>query len=98
MSRLGECGIDEIGGLYSIVKLSRGDLAKNRLLIMRKKLSRMTTRVVLLVGIDLPTNPAYDTHAYTSFIMYLIMRVFFFFQGEKEQKGVQQQIWVSWWW
>ena len=52
MNRLGECGIDKIGGLYSIVKLSRGELAKNRLLITSRKLSRTTIRVVLLVGID----------------------------------------------
>ena len=61
MNRLGECGIDEIGSLNSIVKLARGDLAENRLLVTSRKLSRMTTRVILLVKIDFPTSPAYST-------------------------------------
>ena len=32
---------------------------------------------LLLVGIDFPTNPAYSTNAYTSFILYLSVRVSF---------------------
>ena len=77
-----ECGIDEIGSLNSIIELARGDLTKNRLLVTCRKLSRTTTRVVFLVGIDFPTNPTYSTHAYTSSIMDLMMRIVLF----KERK------------
>ena len=56
---------------------------ENRLLVMSRKLSRMATRIVLLVGINFPTNPAYTTHASTSFIMYLMMRISLF----KERKN-----------
>ena len=82
MNRKRECGIDEICSLNSIIELAGGDLMENRLLVANRKLSRMTTRVVFLVGINLSTNPAYSTHAYTSSIMDLTMRISLF----KERK------------
>ena len=51
--RTGDDGIDEIGGLDSIVKLSSGDLSNNRLLVMRRELGRTTSHVVFLVPVHL---------------------------------------------
>src|ERR1700679_2714460 len=82
MNRMRKCGIYEISSLNSVIELARGDLTKNRLLVTCRKLSRTTTRVVFLVGISFSTNPAYSTHAYTSSIMDLTMRITLF----KERK------------
>ena len=57
----------------------------------------MTTRVILLVKIDFPTNPAYSTASLCQFY-HEFDDEDILFQGEKEQKSVLQKRWVSWWW
>ena len=73
-----ESGINEIGSLNCIIKLSRVDLSNNRLLVMSKELGRMAARIVLFLGIYLLANSANSTHAYTSVIMNLMMGIALF--------------------
>jgi hypothetical protein len=49
--RVGDDGVDEIGGLNSIVSLPSGDLAKNGLFVAMRKLGRATSFAVFLVPI-----------------------------------------------
>ena len=57
-NRVGYGGIYELGGLDSIIKLPRADLMDNWLFITRGKLGRMATRMIFLISLHLPTNPA----------------------------------------
>ena len=57
-NRVGYGGIYELSGLDSIVKLPRPDLMDNWLFITRRKLGRTATRMIFLIPLHLPTNPA----------------------------------------
>ena len=78
MDRMCESGIDEIGSLNCIIKLSRVDLSNNGLLVMSRELGRMATRIVFFVGIHLLTNSSDGTHANTSVIMNSMMGIALF--------------------
>ena len=80
-----ESGIDEIGSLNCIIKLSRLDLSNNRLLVTSRELGRTATRIVFPLGIHLLTNFADSTHAHTSVIMNLMIGIALF--QEKENRG-----------